>query len=91
MEVNIHYGMNTPIVRVLTNQFIVIDNVTLTNSIRLHLFCTQLNQVKLLYQTSAGIELALRCVAFDTYPVAIDSDRVAFHTRFNVTKYITLW
>ena len=37
MEVNIYYGMNIPIVKVVTKHFILIDSVTLTNSIRLHL------------------------------------------------------
>ena len=45
--------------------------------------------MKLFLQTLAGIELALRCVEFDTYYVAIGSNCVEFHTRFNVNKYIT--
>ena len=37
MTINIHYGKNIPIVKVVTKHFILIDIVTLTNSIRLHL------------------------------------------------------
>ena len=45
--------------------------------------------MKLFHRTSAGTELALRCVEFDTYRIAIGSNCVKFDTRFNVNKYIT--
>ena len=35
--------MNTPIVRVVTNHFILIDSVTLTNSIKLNLSWSELS------------------------------------------------
>ena len=44
--------------------------------------------MKLFLQTSAGTELALRCIEFDTYHVAIGSNCVEFDTRFNINKYI---
>ena len=37
MTINIYYGRNIPIVKVVTKHFILIDSVTLINSIRLHL------------------------------------------------------
>ena len=37
MTINIYYGMNTPIVKVVSNHFILIDSFTPTNSIKLHL------------------------------------------------------
>ena len=37
MTINIYYGMNTPIGKVVTKHFILTDSFTLTNSIRLPL------------------------------------------------------
>ena len=37
MVINLYYGMNTPMVKVVTKYFILIDSFTPTNSIRLHL------------------------------------------------------
>ena len=37
-----------------------------------------------------ALQLALRCIEFDIYRVAIGSNCVEIHTRFNVNKYITI-
>ena len=46
--------------------------------------------MKLFLQTLAGTKLALQCIEFDTYRVAIGLNCVEFDTRFNVNKYITI-
>ena len=45
--------------------------------------------MKLFLRASAGTELALQSIEFDTYRIAIGSNCVEFDTRFNVNKYIT--
>ena len=42
MTINIYYGMNIPIVKVVTKHFILIDNYTPTNSIKLNLSWNEL-------------------------------------------------
>ena len=42
MTIKIYYGMNTPIVRIVTHHFILIDNYTPTNSIKLNLSWSEL-------------------------------------------------
>ena len=48
MEVNIYYEINTPIVKAVSKYFILIDNYTPANSIKLHLSLDELNSVPLL-------------------------------------------